>query len=128
MILAEIADKMLPTSFYFAAALLLGICAATTVTFLRGIPRLTACGIVAGVAAFLAVGLQVDADLVEAARKELGQSYLTISRYWILGSVAVALILALILRVASRSIKPSQNHQAEQVVADQQATGGDSNA
>ena len=117
MILAEIADKMLPTSFFVVAAIAPASAAAVAFTFLRGIPRLLVISIIAGVTGFFAVTLQVDSDLVEATRTELGQIYLTISKYWIIASVALAAILILIFRIVFRSIDHSQNHQeAEQGV------------
>jgi hypothetical protein len=114
MILAEIADKMLPVSYYFGASIVFGVSAGFALTFLKGIPRLIGFGIVALIACFLVWALRVDSDLIAATRDELGQSYLTISRYWILGSIVIAAILALVFRIALSSSSSGGNHQAEQ--------------
>ena len=115
MILAEIADKMLPTSHYIGAALLFGVCTAAVLAFLKGYSRFIGFGIVAFVAAFLSWGLQIDADLIEAAQNELGQDYLIVSRYWIVGAVAIAITFTLILRTASRASGSGRKQEAEQV-------------
>jgi len=108
MILAEIADKMLPASLYIGIAVFTGLWAAIVVTFLRGTPRVVTLGVVACLIVYFAWLLQVGSDLVEATRTELGQSYLVLSRYWFLGSIIVGIIFALIFRGVSRSIKPPQ--------------------
>lgn len=116
MILAEIADKMLPTSFYFGAAFLFGICAAVSLTFLRSNSRCIGLGIVVLVAGFSAWALQIDTDLIEAARNEIGQTYLTISRYWIVGSGTIAIATFLMLRIALRSNDSARKQEAEQAM------------
>ena len=114
MILAEIVDKMLPSSFYGVAIVVSGVVAAVVLTFLRGIPRILVVTMIACVAGFLALGLQVDHDLVEAARNELGDSYITISRYWIVASIALSIVLTMIFQGLARSFNSAQNQQAEQ--------------
>lgn len=114
MILAEIADKMLPTSLYIGAAFFFGICAAAVLVFMNGNSRFIGCGMVAIVAAFLSWALQVDADLIEANRLELGQDYLIASRYWIVGAVVIAMSSLLIIRTASRLSGSGRNQEAEE--------------
>ena len=114
MIIAEIADKMLPTSLYIGAAFFFGICAAAVLVVLNGNSRFIGCGIVAIVAAFLSWALQVDANLVKATGIELGQDYLIASRYWIVGSVVIAFIFLLVLRAASQSSRSGRSQEAEQ--------------
>jgi hypothetical protein len=45
--------------------------------------------------------LHLDSDLVAAAGGELGDSYLVLSRYWIIASLALAAALNLTFRRAS---------------------------
>ena len=126
MILAEIADKMPSPTFLVATAIVSGAGAAAAFIFLRGTSRFIVVSIIACVTGYFALVFQVDADLVEAARNELGSRYITISRYWIFGSVMVAAILALILGGASSMIDRRRNQQAEQAGADQPATAPES--
>ena len=107
---------MLPSSFYGAAIVTSGVSAAVALTFLRGIPRILVVSMTACVTGFLAFGLQIDRDLVEVARSELGDSYITMSRYWIIASIALGIVLAMILQGAARSFSSSQNQEAEQGV------------
>ncbi len=113
MILAEISEKLVPSSLYICAAVLAGVCAASAVTFLRGIPRIIVFAFVTVLTIILAYTLQVDSDLVDAAQNESGQSYLILSKYWILGSVLLAFVLSLIFRGGSHSRESSQNRQAD---------------
>lgn len=112
MILAEIADKMRPISFYWAAIVVSGSCAAAAFVFLRGIQRALGIAIITVAAGLLAFGLQVDSDLVDAARSELGQTYITISRYWIIAAVLLAFALTVVFRCSSRSNRFSQQLQS----------------
>jgi len=96
--LAEIANNMLPISVYGAAIFLSGASAAVAFTFLRGAPRLLVMTLIVCGTGFLAVELQVDRDLVEAVRSELGDGYITISRCWIIASIVLALVLLRMIR------------------------------
>ena len=93
MILAEIADKMLPASFYAVATVVSASSAAVAITCLRGVLRFLVISTVACGTGFFAISLQVDSDLIEAARTELGQPYLTISKYWVIATLVLAAIL-----------------------------------
>jgi hypothetical protein len=97
------------------AAFFFGVSAAAVLVFLNGNWRFIGFGIVAIVAAFLSWVLQVDADLIEAIRLELGQDYIIASRYWIVGAVVIAITFLLMLRNASRSSCSGQSQEAEQV-------------
>ena len=119
MLLAEIADKMSPASFYVTLAVVAGVVYATTAFFLRGFPRAAILSVLVVTTASCAYGFQVDGDLVEAARDELGQGYLMVYRYWIFGAIALAAVLMFIFHILSRFAPPSHKHKAEQDAGDQ---------
>ncbi len=99
VIVAEIADKMTPVSFFYGVSIVSGVSAGLALTFLKGVPRFIVFGTVALITCFCGWALQVDLDLIAATRGELGQSYLTVSRSWIFGSFVIAALLVLIFRV-----------------------------
>jgi len=105
--------RLLPVSYYYGASIVFGVSAGFTLMFLKGIPRLMGFGIVSLIACFFVWALRVDSDLIGATRDELGQSYLTISRYWILSSIAIGAILAVAFRIALSLSSFGGNHQAE---------------
>jgi len=109
MILAEITDKFLPGSFYVCAASLTGVGTAVAQAFFRGKRIWIICSIVWILSGFLAWKLQIDKDLVEAARKELGQNHLALSRYWILGSLPITAMLTVKFRGFNLSVIPLKN-------------------
>lgn len=102
MILAEIADKLPPPSIHIGAALVVGVGAATALTILQGHLRFIGVAAITLVAAALAWSLRIDADLVEAAQAEIGQGRMALSRFWIIGSVVIAIPLTLVFRSVSR--------------------------
>lgn len=108
MILAEVADKIPPAGYYYTLAIVLGISAATALAFLNGKKRILVFSLITALAVLISMG-QVDTDLVDAVRDELGEAYLNLARFWIIGAAGISAALCMAIRLCRLSRKQCQD-------------------